>query len=161
MLRLRGKLELAGAAEGAVNRLLRHDPLDGIDSVVEGLVKRDGALLAQRLFRADEAMGHAVVEMAAIAPGCTEADRHSLQHHDLGAGHGELAGGGQPGEAAANDRDVVLAFDRPRSGAREGYGSVMPIGFKPHLAAPACPRSGFALQRPKTPGRPPMSLISV
>ena len=152
MFRLGGELELAGAPEGAVDPLLRDDPLDRIDGIVEGPVEGDRALAAQRRLRRDEAMRQAVVEVAAIAARGSVADAFRLQHHDPGAGHGKLARGGKAGEAATDDGHVVGALDRPLGGAGEAVGRVMPIGFELHRPGP---------QSPNTPGRPPMSLISV
>ncbi len=152
VLRLGGELELARPPEGAVDALLGDDPLDRIDGIVESLVEGHRAFAAQRGLGRDEAMSEAVVEMAAIAARGSVADAFRLQHHDLRAGHGELARGGETGEATADDGHVVRAFDRPPGGAGETAGRVMPIGFELHRPGP---------QSPNTPGRPEMSLISV
>lgn len=77
-------------------------------------------------------MGEPVVEMAAIAPRCSPADPFGLQHDDLDARFRKLARRGKPGEAGADDGDVVMSFDGALGAAGKGLGRVVPVGFELH-----------------------------
>ena len=58
-------------------------------------------------------MRESVVEVPAIASRGAGPDPRRFQHDDLRARHGEMAGGGQAGEAAAHDGDIEVPVDRP------------------------------------------------
>ncbi len=136
MLRLGGELQLAGAAETAVDSLLRDQCLNRVDRVVERLVKRDRPLLAELRFGRQIAMRKSVVEVSAIAAGGAPADLLRLQHDDLRARLGELPSSSEAGEAAADHGDVEMAFDRTLSSPGKGRGGVVPVGQEFHGATP-------------------------
>ena len=79
MRRLGGELQLSGAAEVAGDALLRDDRLDRVHGRVEGPVERLCAFFAEGGLRRDIAVGEAVVQMAAVAPGAAVADMLRLE----------------------------------------------------------------------------------
>ena len=56
-------------------------------------------------------MGKTIVEVSAIAAGGTPADPLALQNHHARARPGKLARGTETGETAADDGDIIMAFD--------------------------------------------------
>jgi hypothetical protein len=154
MPRLRRELDPAGALEGAVDRLLAHDALDGVDGGGEGAVQRLRLIEAALGGDGDEAVRQAVADMAAVAPRCLGGDAASLEQHRPDAAPCQRQRGGEPGEAAADDRDIRASFEGLSRGVREGRRGVEPVGLELHAG---CRASSI----PNTPASPPMSLISV
>ncbi len=136
MLRLRGKLELAGAAEIAVYAFLGDDRFQRVDGSVQRLVEGDRPLLAELLLGREVAVGEAIVEMTTVAAGSAETDRFRLQNDHLGAGHGELPCRAKPGKAAADHGNIVMTFDCAFDGARKPGRRIMPVGDVFHRLSP-------------------------
>ena len=131
----RGELELARAAERAVDALLGDDALDRLDARVEGAPERGRLLGSEGLAGVQEAVGEAVVEVPAVAARGAEAHRLGFEDHDAAPLHGKAPRRAEAGEARADHRDVVAARDLPRRGRGEGRGAVVPVGQEFHLRA--------------------------
>ncbi len=67
MLRLGGQLQLARAAEIAVDALFCNERLDRVDGIVQRMIERNRTLLAEFGLRAEIAVGEPVVQVPAIA----------------------------------------------------------------------------------------------
>ena len=154
--RLCGQLELAAAREVAVDGLVAHDAFHGVDRGVVGVVPGTCTLHADLGRDLGVVDREPVVDVAAIASRGLGRDAFAgLQHRDAGAALGQGQRRRQPGEAAADHGHVHLRRQVARLRA-EGRGAVGPVGVELHGVA------GFSSrQRPTTPGRPPMSVISV
>lgn len=75
MLRLGGKLQLARAAEVAIDAFLRDQALQRIDGGIERPVEGDRAFLAKLGLGGEIGMGETIVEMPAIAAGGAQPTR--------------------------------------------------------------------------------------
>lgn len=154
----RGELELAVAHEVAVDRLVVHQPRHGVDRVVVGAVPGAGLVDADLGGHIGIVHREPVVHMSAVAP--RRLGRHAaagLQHRDAGAAPGQRQRRRQAREAAADDRNVDLRRQCMHCG-NEGRRGIGPIGVELHGVGPVLEEKD---QRPTTPGRPPMSWISV
>ncbi len=126
MRRLHRQLDLAGADEVAVDRLLRDQPADRVHGGIERPVQRHGRGHAIPRHHGAEARREAVVAMAAVASGGAAAHAVSLQHRDAGAAPGQRQGGGQAGEAAADHGHVYHPLQRVLR-VIEGGHAIQPI----------------------------------
>jgi hypothetical protein len=132
MLGLGRQLDLAGAAEVAGDPLLRHHRLDRVDRRVVGAIERQRPLGTEAGGGPGEVVREAVVAVAAVAAGRLADDAATLQHHHVRPGLAQRQRRRQAGEAAADDRHVGAAGDRPGGRRREGRRGVEPVGFELH-----------------------------
>ena len=101
-----------------------------------------------------KAVREAGADMAAVATRGLGGDAAGLEQHRPGAAPRQRQRGGEPGKAAADDRDIRAPFGRLARGVRERRRGVEPVGLELHAGCRAS-------SSPNTPASPPMSLISV
>ena len=123
------------ANEVAVDRFVAHDALDRVDRRVVGVVPGARALHADLGSDLGIVDRQAVVDVAAVAPGGFGSDALTgFQHDDRRAPPCQRERRRQPGEAAADDRDVALRrqLRRARHEGRRGGG---PVRLELHVGA--------------------------
>ena len=132
VVRLRRQGELSGAAKVAVYAFLADQPFDEIYRGVVGMVHLPGTRRAEAPDRRPEIHHHARRAHAAVAAGGAGADRVLLEQSDVRAFPAERDCRGQPGQAAADDRDVDPAGNGAGRGGIECRRRVEPVGNRLH-----------------------------
>ena len=122
-----GQLQVAHLPELALDRVLVDEPLHGLVPVERLLVQRPSGVLA---VARDEVPGAPLVpgvDDAAVARGRSEPERLRLEESDLDPAGRKLAGGVDPGIAAA-DHDHVGRIGQVAAGAiRQGGHRRLPV----------------------------------
>ena len=133
--RFGGQLQLSGPPEIAVDFLIRNDPLDRGNAIVERLVDSTCLVWAEGFTGMAVTVSDAVIEMAAIAARCPKADSFGFEHHDGMPLLSQLAGSTQPGKARADDRIVKAAASGIFRCRIEGGRRIVPVGEVFHVTS--------------------------
>ena len=127
MRRLRGELQLAGAAEVAGDVLFGNDILDHVDRPVIGLVDPARAFGPEVRFGFAKPMSHAIVQVAPVAPRSASADVIGLEQGNTDTFTGQFARGIQSRKAAADHGHIDVAIDRAALRIAKGRCAVVPV----------------------------------
>ena len=145
---LRCQLQFPRQTEIAIDPLFRDDGADRVDALVKGAIHRLRPLRAKGRPRRQIGMRQPVVQMPAIPPRCAEPHMPRLQHRHAAPRHRQPPRRAKASEPAPDHGHIHRPL-RQRRPPGKGGRAVMPVRRKPHRHSP------------NTPGKPPISAISV